>query len=123
VGSAIKILIIDDDPTHLKLYSWILERGGFLTTTALVGRNGAALPSAEHVFDLTVLDYQFQTGVKAVDVAKQIRNLWPRMRIVVLSDMMWMPEDIAPLVNGFVRKGEPQILLDTVTKLTQIGAD
>jgi hypothetical protein len=37
--------------------------------------------------------------------------------------MMWMPEDIAPLVNGFVRKGEPQILLDTVTKLTQIGAD
>ena len=120
MGSAIKILIIDDDPTHLKLYSWILERGGFLTTTALVGRNGEDLPSAEHIFYLTVLDYQFQTRVKAVDVAKQIRTLWPRMRIVVLSDMMWMPEDIAPLVNGFVRKANRKYYLIWLQNLLRL---
>jgi hypothetical protein len=28
------------------------------------------------------------------------------------------PEDIAPLVDGFVRKGEPEVLIDSVTKMT-----
>jgi hypothetical protein len=30
------VLIIDDEVAHLEFYSWILEREGFLTATALV---------------------------------------------------------------------------------------
>lgn len=116
-----RILIIDDEPAHLKLYSWILEREGFLTSTALA-RNGIELPSGTEEFDLTLLDYQLQ-GIKAVDVVKKIRDLWPGMRIVVLSDMMWIPDDIAPLANGFIRKGEPQLLVEKLAEMTRIGAD
>jgi hypothetical protein len=32
----------------------------------------------------------------------------------VLSDLFGMPDDIAPYASGFVRKGEPQQLLDTI---------
>jgi two-component system OmpR family response regulator len=116
-----RILIIDDEPAHLKLYSWILEREGFVTSTALA-RNGIELPPGNEEFDLTLLDYQLQ-GIKAVDVVKKIRDLWPGMRIVVLSDMMWIPDDMAPLANGFIRKGEPQLLVDKLTEMTRPAAD
>jgi DNA-binding NtrC family response regulator len=116
-----RILIIDDEPAHLKLYSWILQREGFLTTTALVERSRIELPSIQEEFDLTLLDYRLQ-GIKAVDVAKKIRDQWPGMRIVVLSDMMWIPEDMAPVANGFIRKGEPQLLVEKLTEMTRHGA-
>jgi CheY-like chemotaxis protein len=116
-----RILIIDDEPAHLKLYSWILQREGFQTTTALVEQNGIQLPPSHEEFDLTLLDYRLQ-GIKAVDVARKIRDLWPNMRIVVLSDMMWIPEDMAPVANGFIRKGEPQLLVEKITEMTQHGA-
>jgi CheY-like chemotaxis protein len=65
-----RVLIIDDEVAHLKLYSWILEREGFLTATALVERHGIDLPAQEEQFDLTLLDYRLQVGIKAVDVVK-----------------------------------------------------
>jgi DNA-binding response OmpR family regulator len=115
--AAPRVLIIDDEPAHLKLYSWILEREGFQPTTALA-RNGVDLPSGSEEFDLTLLDYNLQ-GIKAVDVVKKIRNQWPEMRIVVLSDMMWIPDDMAALANGFIRKGEPQLLVEKLTEMTR----
>ena len=117
-----RILIIDDELAHLKLYSWILQREGFLTTTALVERSRIELPSIQEEFALTLLDYRLQ-GIKAVDVAKRIRDQWPGMRIVVLSDMMWIPEDMAPVANGFIRKGEPQLLVEKLTEMTRHSAE
>jgi CheY-like chemotaxis protein len=113
-----RILIIDDEPAHLKLYSWILQREGFLTTTALVEHNGIELPPTQEEFDIALLDYRLQ-GITAVDVAKKIRNQWPGMPIVVLSDMMWIPEDMVPVANGFIRKGEPQLLVEKITEMTR----
>lgn len=113
MSSERRVLIIDDEPSHLKLYSLILEREGFLTTTALVEHDSIQLPH-DHHFDLVLLDYRFKSGISPKNVAQQIRARWPEIRIVVLSDVMWMPDDIAPLADGFVRKGEPQQLVDTV---------
>jgi DNA-binding NtrC family response regulator len=113
-----RILIIDNEPGHLMLYSWILQREGFLTTTALVERSEVELPPVQEEFDITLLDYRLQ-GIKAVDVAKKIRTQWPGMPIVVLSDMMWIPDDMAPVANGFIRKGEPQLLVEKITEMTR----
>lgn len=111
-----RILIIDDEPSHLKLYSWILEREGFAPTTVLVERTGLELPGDQR-FDLVLLDYRFSSSITAIEVAHNIRKHWPGMRIVILSDMMWMPDDIAHLVDDFVRKGEPQQLIDKVNEI------
>ena len=110
------VLIIDDDPSHLKLYSWILEAQGFRAFTILVGTKAPTFDDHPEV-DLVILDYSFRTGVKATEVAQNIRKRWAEMRIVVLSDMMWMPDDIALLANGFVRKGEPEQLIAKVAEM------
>ncbi len=107
------VLIVDDDPSHLKIYSWVVERGGFRSVPALVQREAVDLPEAESI-DLAVLDYRLGAGLSAVDVAKRLRSTYPNTPILVLSDLYGMPEDIAPYVSGFVRKGEPQQLLDTI---------
>ena len=110
------VLIIDDDPSHLKLYSWILEGQGFTPFTTLVGTQTPTFDDHPDV-DLVILDYSFRTSVKATDIAQHIRTRWPDMRILILSDVMWMPDDIAPLANGFVRKGEPEQLVAKVAEL------
>jgi DNA-binding NtrC family response regulator len=112
-----RVLIIDDEVAHLKLYSWILEREGFLTATALVERHGVDLPAKEEQFDLTLLDYRLQVGIKAVDVVQKLRDRWPGMRVVILSDMMWLPEDMTAHADGFIRKGEPQLLIEKLTEM------
>jgi len=107
------VLVVDDDPSHLKLYSLVIERGGFDAITALVQRETLALPEDARV-DLAVLDYRLGTQITAVDVARRLQASFPGVPIVVLSDVMWMPEDIAPYAVGFVRKGEPEQLLATI---------
>jgi two-component system alkaline phosphatase synthesis response regulator PhoP len=116
VASQLRILIIDDDPTHLKLYSWILDREGFATNTLLVKQNGFELPRDQQ-FDLVLLDYKLITGISATELARAMKDCWPGTPIVVLSDMMWMPDDIAPLADDFVHKGDPQELIAKVSEL------
>lgn len=107
------VLIVDDDPSHLKIYSWVIERGGFRALPVLVARDHLELPQAESI-DVAVMDYRLGAGLSAVDVARKLRELYPRTPILVLSDLFGMPEDIGPYAVGFVRKGEPQQLLDAI---------
>jgi len=57
-----------------------------------------------------LLDYHLGGLTSAVDVARLMLEKQPAIPIVVLSDAHEMPEDIAPFVNGFVRKGNPERL-------------
>lgn len=114
------ILIVDDDPSHLKIYSWVIERGGFRSLPALVQQDELNLPEAEQI-DLAVLDYRLGVGLSAVEVAKRLREIYPSTPILILSDLYGMPEDIAPYASGFVRKGEPQQLLDTIVSTLKVA--
>jgi len=111
------ILLIDDDPSHLKLYSWIVDRGGFRPLAALVIGRQLELPTNEPVA-LTILDYRLGHELKSIDVAKQLIQLFPSKPVLVLSDYQWLPDDIAPYATGFVRKGEPEQLLQQIRALT-----
>ena len=91
----------------------MIERGGFRSRPVLVQKDELNLPKAEEI-DLAVLDYRLGLGLSAVDVAKRLCELYPKKPILILSDLYGMPEDIAPFASGFVRKGEPQLLLDTI---------
>jgi DNA-binding response OmpR family regulator len=110
------VLIVDDDPAHLKLYRWVLQRGGFRAIVALVDSGVVTIPGGEHI-DAAVLDYRLGPKLTAVDVAKRLRSSLPSMPILVLSDLPWMPDDVAPYASGFVRKGEPQQLIDTISAI------
>jgi DNA-binding response OmpR family regulator len=114
------ILLIDDDPSHLKLYSWIVNRGGFRALTALVNGASVPLPEDEPV-DVAVLDYRLGSLVTAPEVAQRLMQTFPDKPIVVLSDMPWLPDDVAPYVTTFVPKGEPQQLVNTIKKLVEFS--
>jgi len=117
-----RVLILDDEPSHLKLYAWILERHGFTPVPVLVGMKPPTFQDHPDV-DIVVLDYTYRTGVKATEVAEQVRKRWAEIQIIVLSDMMWMPDDIKGTANSFVRKGEPEQLIAKVAELTGFAAN
>jgi hypothetical protein len=48
---------------------------------------------------------------------QQLRERYPAVPILILSDMYEAPADTAPFVQGFVRKGNPELLLSTLRDL------
>ncbi|HKR31873.1 MAG TPA: response regulator [Terriglobales bacterium] len=110
------VLLIDDDPSHLKLYAWILERGGFRPLTLLVNHAALEFPRSEPV-DLIVMDYRMGNSISAPAIARMAQEAFPKRPVLVLSDMQWMPDDIAPYAAGFARKGEPEQLLAKIRTL------
>jgi|SRR6185312_2178130 len=113
------VLIIDDDPVHLQIYGWILKGAGFSPFPALARNDGVDLPAGQKI-DLVVLDYRLTGGLNATDAAKLVSEAFPEAPIILLSDLFGIPDDIAPYVKAFVRKGEPEKLIATVKKFANL---
>ena len=111
-----KVLIFDDDPMHLEIYCLLMKQAGYEALPALVRFSGTEIPCGECV-GLVLLDYRLHSLKTPTDLAREIRAAYPTVPILVLSDSWTLPADIAPIVNGFVRKGEPAKLLETVSRL------
>lgn len=110
------ILIVDDDALHLKLYSWVLERNGYKSAAALVRSTSVDLPAGDGV-DLVLLDYRLSSSLTSLDVFYLLRNRFPSVPVVLLSDMQWMPDDMRGHADAFVNKGDPQLLLETISSV------
>lgn len=108
------VLIIDDDPSHLRIYGWIIQSAGFESVPALVTFDALELPDSG--IDLVLLDYHLNGTATAVEIAQQLRTKYDNAPILVLSDALMMPDDIAPFVDGFIRKGDPARLVETVSQ-------
>ena len=111
-----KVLIVDDDPMHLEIYGLLIKQAGYEALPALVKFSGTQLPTDECI-GLVLLDYRLNSVKTSPQYAQEIRTLYPSVPIVVLSDLWALPADIAPFVTGFVRKGDPAQLLETVARL------
>ena len=111
-----KILIVDDDPTHLEIYSLLIKQAGYEPLHALVRFAGAHIPR-DPAIELVLLDYRLNSVRTSVEIAREIQALYPFAPIVLLSDVWGLPSDIAPFVTAFVRKGETEKLLRTLDLL------
>ena len=117
-----KVLIFDDDPMHLEIYSLLMKQAGYDALPTLVRFVGTEIPCGECI-GLVLLDYRLNSTKTSPELASEIRTLYPAVPIIVLSDLWSLPTDIAPFVNGFVRKGEPAKLLETVSRFFVVPAD
>lgn len=106
------VLIIDDDPSHLRIYGWIVDQAGYEARAALVTGDRIDFPQGK--VDLVVMDYRLTAQLSAVQAAEATRGRYPGAPIIVLSDLYDLPADIAPYAWAFVRKGEPAKLVDTL---------
>ncbi len=113
--AAASVLIIDDDPMHLRIYGWIVEAAGYTALPAQVMHGGVELP--EGGADLVLLDYNFAGRTTALEVAQLVRARQPKAPILLLSDAFSLPDDIAPYVQGFIRKGDPAKLVDKLHEM------
>ena len=112
------VLIVDDDPVHLRIYGWIIEAAGYGALLAEVRFAGVDIPDAP--VDMVLLDYHLGGQTRAIEVAKLVQSRIPNAPVIVLSDALSLPEDIAPFVHGFVRKGDPAKLVDRLHTLLKL---
>jgi len=98
---------------HLEIYGLLMKQAGFEALPLLVRFNGTEIPRNQPL-GLALLDYRLNSARTSPEYAQEIRALYPHLPILVLSDLWSLPSDIAPFVSGFVRKGEPAQLLETV---------
>jgi len=117
VDGRTSVLIIDDDPSHLRIYGWIVGAAGYEAMPALV--TGDQIHYPEGQADLVVMDYRLSGQLTAVQAAEATRRRYPKAPIIVLSDMYDLPADIAPYARAFVRKGEPAKLVETLGTLAR----
>ncbi|MGB6131193.1 MAG: hypothetical protein WBG54_05395 [Acidobacteriaceae bacterium] len=117
VNGTTTVLIIDDDPTHLKIYGWIVNAAGYEALPALVKADRIEFPQKR--VDLVVMDYRLTGQITAVQAAELAQSLYPGAPIIVLSDIYDLPSDIAPYAQAFVRKGEPAKLVAALGKLSK----
>jgi len=110
-----KVLIVDDDPMHLEIYGLLMKQAGYEALPLLVRFAGTEIPRNQSL-GLALLDYRLNSAKTSPEYAQEIRSIYPQLPILVLSDLWALPTDIAPFVSGFVRKGEPAKLLETVTR-------
>jgi DNA-binding NarL/FixJ family response regulator len=102
---------------HQRIYGWIVEAAGYRAIYAQVLSREIRLPEVRA--DLVLLDYHLGGKINAVETAKLIHSRLPKATVVVLSDALALPEDIAPHVQGFIRKGDPPKLVETIHKILQ----
>lgn len=77
------ILLVDDNRDGLLIRRALLEEQGYRIEVAHSGEEGLAAFKASN-FNLLVTDYRMP-GMKGVDLIRQIRELQPRLPVVLLS--------------------------------------
>ena len=112
-----KVLIVDDDPSHLEIYGLLLKQAGYEPVSALVRFTGADFPIDDRIAGI-ILDSRLKSLKSSSDLARQMHGCYPRAPIVLLlSDVRNLPADIAPYVSDTVRRGEPAELLKKLSVL------
>ncbi|MGC2638773.1 MAG: hypothetical protein WA294_16435 [Acidobacteriaceae bacterium] len=108
-----RVLILDDDPSHLEIYALIVQGAGFASIPVQVRFSGPD-PIPDSGIDLVLLDYRLNSVTTASEIAQQIRSKFPEVPIILMSDLWSAPSDAAPFITQYVRKGEPARLVEVL---------
>jgi CheY-like chemotaxis protein len=115
------ILLIDDEREHLTMQALILKEAGYRPVTVVVGSEMLSLPDHESP-SLIFLDYRLNSFLNCSQVAQLLRQTFRHAPIILLSSMMEMPAEMAPFVDSFLQKGNPEDLVAVARKMIE-GAE
>jgi CheY-like chemotaxis protein len=112
------VLCVDDEQVGLKIRKILLERAGYRVLTAPDGPSGLAIFSTEPI-EAVVLDYSMP-GMHGGEVAGRMRQIKPRVPILLLSAYMGLSSEVTSLVDLYMTKGEgAPVLLEKLGSLLQ----
>jgi signal transduction histidine kinase len=110
-----RILCVDDEASGLKLRQLILERKGYLVSTAATVSEALALFKSTGIA-LVVTDHLLDRETGAA-MAKEMKRLKPTVPIIVLSGTTETLEGMES-IDAFISKAEgPESLLEKMTQL------
>ncbi|HEY6374448.1 MAG TPA: response regulator [Edaphobacter sp.] len=98
------VLCVDDELVGLRVRKILLERAGYRVLTALDGAAGLNLFANEPV-EAVILDYSMP-GMHGGEVAARMRQVKPRVPILLLSAYIGLPAEVTSLVDLYMTKGE-----------------
>jgi CheY-like chemotaxis protein len=98
------VLCVDDELVGLRVRKILLERAGYRVLTALDGSAGLDLFTNEPV-EAVILDYSMP-GMHGGEVAARMREVKPRVPILLLSAYIGLPVEVTSLVDLYMTKGE-----------------
>jgi CheY-like chemotaxis protein len=98
------VLCVDDELVGLRVRKILLERAGYRVLTALDGAAGLDIFTNEPV-EAVILDYSMP-GMHGGEVAARMRQVKPRVPILLLSAYIGLPADVTSLVDLYMTKGE-----------------
>lgn len=113
-------LIVDDEPDMCWVLEQVLKESGHPTEKALSGKEALAILRT-HRFPLVFLDAKLP-DVEGLELARQIREIDPAMRIVLVSGYFYKDDGAIQaalqegLISGFVAK---PFLHDEIRKVIQ----
>lgn len=112
----VTVLCIDDDASQRQLTKLRLERAAFHVLTASRRDEALSLLEANHI-DAVVLDY-WMPDAKGTNLARQIKNTYPELPIVIFSGFAPMlDERIGPSDDWVVKGRNPDELPNRIRRL------
>jgi CheY-like chemotaxis protein len=116
------ILCVDDELVGLRVRKILLERAGYRVLTAMDGPSGLAVFENEPI-EVVVLDYSMP-GMHGGEVAGRMRQIKPRVPILLLSAYIGLPAEVTSLVDLYMTKGEgaPMLLQKLESLLQPVSA-
>jgi CheY-like chemotaxis protein len=110
------ILCIDDEPNGLMIRKIVLQSQGYEVLTALSGPEGLELFAANPI-EVVVLDYAMP-GMDGGQVAAELKRLNPKVKILLLTAYVDLPEEALRWVDKRCVKGmSPAALLADLKQL------
>jgi CheY-like chemotaxis protein len=112
------ILCVDDELVGLRVRKILLERAGYRVLTAMDGASGLSIFESEPI-EAVILDYSMP-GMHGGEVAGRMRQIKPRIPILLLSAYIGLPAEVTSLVDLYMTKGEgAPVLLKKLESLLQ----
>jgi two-component system cell cycle sensor histidine kinase/response regulator CckA len=112
-----KILVVDDDPSVLRLVVRMLEGAGYDVLSAPGPAEAVGIVEAQPPIDLVVSDV-VMPGLHGPELAGEIKRLSPATAIMLISGCV--TEHGLPVGTPFVAKPfSPGVLLETVERVLQ----
>lgn len=116
------ILCVDDEPNSLVLRKLVLQKAGYEVLTANSAVAALDVLASSRV-DLVLSD-QLMPGVTGTELARQIKDKWPSLPVILISGVNEIPPD-SEIADLFMSKVEGPIMMcqninDVLTKYRSV---
>ena len=116
---AFRVLLVDDDPQVLKLFTTLLRRGGYIVTPARTGRDALRRLESGPEVDVMVLDLDMP-DLNGFDVLRALRQARPLPILAVsgaMGDALLVPAELLGASAALSKVDAPKRLLGAVNDL------